>query len=347
MQFQSSDVAAPTYAGDPTRVYPISNLTSENFLKGREKACVTISDEPESVLVLIDSSDRLPQSKSSTDFSVSMGGNLYRGRKIKVARVDFPKPPNITQYNNIFVFKIREAVVGEVVITFQIPSGWYNHKTFSEALSFYLTESLHSSFVGADDYYFVVNMTQFTRSFNISIKSPPVPLLSFSFFMCDENSGNTYAKYMDNFAFFHTFPSATTVPLNSFTLHSSAAPMIFTRYYTLHSSTLNQFSSASSKTSSNSAFNKMIAVVPVSDAYIPSDFESDRVFSLLFGSVDLDDAPVLNICNTQKSLTSTLDILLLDEYDHDVASLFKIRLGATEGYSTHSPGITFWLKVYF
>lgn len=127
-----------------------------------------------------------------------------------------------------------------------------------------------------------------------------------------------------------TDPNVSTIP---FIIGSGASALIYSRYTTIRSKALNQYSYAASRSSRASDEGSVIATIEtVSDMGLDG---SGKVFSTLKHLT----GPYISIINPQKQLIQFLDFEFRDEYGDLLDELYPLGTGGT--------GPTIWLSVTF
>lgn len=309
--------------GTPVEI--ITNSGDNDIETGRILPCLFRVEKPSSTQLLIDSKDRVNPNDTPFNFTVNLSSTLMRSRSIKVVRVIMPKLPNVTVHNNTMLIKHDLGTTAE----FTIPPAFYNPTTLSNAL----TSEINLAFVAAGIVDTVVTAyDQVTKTFSITSTGGN------NFFISSTCTFITRGTYLANF---ESEPIAN-VPSKSI-IYSGPAGMVYTRYVTLHSETLNMNSFAESVTSSSTRPVEVIAILDTTTMAKPEDYDTTKPYSGIYSSVEAVGAPQISTLSGSREIFRFQHLYMLDEYGLDLQQV--MTLGAP--YNTNQLGISIYLKVLF
>lgn len=304
----------------------MSNRQRNGIEEGVEQPTLICSEGPSSNSFVIDSSDRLTGNLS--EFIVDMGYQLVKSRYIELKRVIVPKLPNITQYNN--TIKMRsEFGGGTTTANFTIQPGFYNTTSLSNAL----VSAINTAFATAGIIDTVtVAFDPITRTF--SLQSVNAIALAF-----DETcSFIVYGKSLVPFESQDISGAATKT-----TLLSSSAGMLYTRYITVSSDALTQYSIGNGIMSSSKQPPSIIGVIDLIDLYDENDWDITTVYSGIYRAVELTNSPRLFVANSSRSLPRQIDVSVRDMYGNSIHE--AMQLGGS--YPVDNSSITLLFELYF
>lgn len=300
----------------------VSNRTSSDIDKGLALPYLMQVESGSSVSVLVDSKDRI--SGTPSNFRASLRSRLPRVRYIKLKSVVLPKIPNVNPNN--YSLQIKHDLGTTAV--FNLPTGIYS----TTSLSNELTNAINAAFVAssiADTVTVVYN--QNTRTFSIA----SVGL--HNFFIVNTCSFITRGQWL---APFESEP-ITNVPSKS-TIYSGISSMLYSRYVTISSQAVNQYSFASSVTSRATQPNQLLGIVNICEIYSDADFDVSIPYTAVFKTLPADGCKI-SVMNTQRSLFSELDLSVYDEYGTLLDDSFT--LGSP--YPTSVLGMVFMFDCFF
>lgn len=300
----------------------LSNRKDEKIDKGLDLPYLAQVETGSSVTILIDSKDRISGTPSS--FRASFRSRLPRVRYIQLRKTLLPKIPNVNPNN--YTLQIKHAT--GTTATFNLPSGIYNTTTLANQL----TVSINAAFASAAivDTVTVVYDPN-TRTFSISTVS------GLNFFIINSCSFITYGSWLVPF---ESQPSSD-VPSKS-TIRSGIASMLYTRYLSIASQTMNTYSYASSVTTRSYQPNQMIGVVNLCSIYDDVDFDVTVPYTSVYKTLDVDGCKIA-VANTQKSLFEEVDVSIYDEYGNILDN--SLDLGPL--YPSSSLGMVFIMDCFF
>jgi hypothetical protein len=239
-------------------------------------------------------------------------------------KVVIPKIPNVNPNNNTMQIK---HVLGTTA-SFDIPPGIYNTTTLSNEM----TNAINDAFVAAGiaDTVTVV-YDPMTRTFSIA----SVNVLAF--FIVNTCTFITRGKWLTPFESepLANVPSKTTV-------YSGLSSMLYSRYLTIASNTINQYAFGTSATTTPIQPVNLIAIINLCEIYTDADFDVSVPFTAVFRTLPADGCRV-SIMNSQRSMFDEVDILIQDEYGIVLEN--ALDLGAP--YPTSSIGMVLSFQCYF
>lgn len=313
-----------------TYVKIMTQQADDDFQTGRTKPPLFTSEDPQSISLVVDGKTRTP-TMNPFRFRVSINNNLFRARMARVSKVVIPKPPNITQFNNILTFRQFDGVIiTEHNIILQ--PAFYNTTTLANEIATKMTASAG----GANVY--VVTFDSITRTFTISYTNNGVPE---QFYIVNTSTFITRGEFLAHFDSQNPGLDPSVVGLGSFT--SSVAGMVYTRYAVVSSESFNQYSFSDSRATTLFLRNNIICMVDMTSIYSPEDYDVGTPYSGVFATVSTPEAPHIMVTNPQKNLNERVDIFVQDEYGEDFNDL--MALGA--GFPTNTLGISLWMEVSF
>ena len=299
-----------------------SNRKDEGIEKGLALPYLIQTEGGSSVAVLIDSKDRI--SGTPSNFRASFRTRIPRVRYLQLEKVVIPKIPNVNPNNNTMQIK---HVLGTTA-SFDIPPGIYNTTTLSNEM----TNAINDAFVAAGiaDTVTVV-YDPMTRTFSIA----SVNVLAF--FIVNTCTFITRGKWLTPFESepLANVPSKTTV-------YSGLSSMLYSRYLTIASNTINQYAFGTSATTTPIQPVNLIAIINLCEIYTDADFDVSVPFTAVFRTLPADGCRV-SIMNSQRSMFDEVDILIQDEYGIVLEN--ALDLGAP--YPTSSIGMVLSFQCYF
>lgn len=308
-----------------TPVELLTNRTDEGIETGNKFPCLVQIEYPSAIQILVDSKDRILTTDDPFKFTVDLTNNLYRGRSITAVKAVVPKIPNVCVNNNAL------QIVHDLGTTavFYLQPAFYNTTTLSNEL----TTEINLAFAAAGIADTVVTaFDTITRTFSISSTG------GHNFFITDDSTFITRGKFLANFNAepFANVPSSSVV-------YSGPAAMVYSRYLTVHSPTLNYYGFSQSVTSSFEQQSNIICVIDISTLYEPSDFDPTKPYAGIVKSVDLNGSPQINITNGQKNMHNIQSFFVLDEWGLPLQDV--MNLGAP--YPDNQIGISIYFQVRF
>lgn len=325
----------------------VSNTDKENIQTGRDRLPQFVMESTQSVNFLIDSKDRLNIGESNPfNFTIDLRSNLFRARLATVQKVTFPKINNVNPRNNTIIFSVFEAAVGNATnITAILQPGLYNTNTLSNEISSKLNYEL--GLIGG-----------YTDTFTVFYED------SIGTFIIEMVGGNTTFIIHNNCSFiirgknlcgFSGVDSSTPTGNYYQKLRSGVAGMIYTRFVTFHSAALNQYSYGESRTSDPKQGSDLIAIIDITNAYTPDDYNIGVVYSGTYWTLDTPEAPNLSILNPQRNIQSLIDIQVRDEYGLNLNEAMQVPIYKVIGEidpvntvnSSNTLGPSLWLEVSF
>ena len=312
----------------PQLVQLASTVDKEDYAQGRIRLPQMVSEDPQSINFVIDGQNRI--NGDPFDFTVNMGSNLFRSRTAQVKRTQLPQINNVNDNNNTIVWRWEFSLGTYILVTTVLKNGFYDTTSLANELTQKLTASfLALGVVGALPVW-VVSFDPSTNFFTISFTVNAAPskfyIVSSSSFIVRGLNLALFPSFVDQGA--GSAPSAM-----SDTYISGAAGMLYTRFVSLHSDALNQFSFAETRTSSVVRNSNMISVIGVSGTLInATGFGGTYIPGAAAG------APVISVLNPQRQLQKFLDFRVYDEYNILLDKSF-----AEENASS----ISFWLQIEF
>ena len=277
-----------------TSVNILPNRTRTSIQDGSELPLLIQTENPSSITLLIDSSDRVYGSDGN--FRVNLNYNIPRPRYLQLKRMVVPKLPNVTSLNNTIQINHDLGYTS----SFTIPVGMYNTTSMSNAL----VSAINAAFAAtpiADTV--TVTYSQLSRNFTIT-------------------SVGGYKWYFDSACSFITrgqslcgFSGGSGVPAitGSITQVSGVAGMLYTRYLVVCSDTICQYAYASSVLSSVKQPRNVIGVVDLAGMYDVYDFDVSVPYSGIYKNIEV-NGPVLCQISSERSLRSEIDFEIYDSY---------------------------------
>lgn len=309
-----------------TDVRIVSNRNDSRIEEGALLPPLFSIEKTSSVNILIDGKDSIsPQTDNPWDFTVDLTANVYRGRSLQCIKAIVPKLNNVTPFNN--QIQIKHAL-GTTAI-FSVQPAFYNTTTLSNELTSKINSALAAVPV-ADTV--TTAFDPITKTFSITSVGGN------NFFIVNTSSFITRGRFL---APFESEPLANT-PSKS-VIYSSQAGMIYSRYITVHSQELSQYSFADSVTSSFDQQSNIVALIDVSDIYEPEDFSVGVAFAGSYKSLTIKDGPQISILNSQRNIHNVFRVFALDEYGTPVQNV--MNLGAP--YPENTLGLTIWFSIRF
>jgi hypothetical protein len=244
-----------------TPVQLVSNRIDEAIETGAKWPCLVTVENPSSVQILVDSKDSINPGDDPFRFTIDLTTNLYRGRSIRCVKAILPKIPNITVLNNQIQIKHD---LGTTAV-FSLQPAFYNTSSLSNAL----TSAINAAFVtaGIGDTV-VTSFDPITRTFSITSTGGN------NFFIVNTCSFITRGRFMAPFE----SEDISATPSKS-TIYSSAAAMLYTRYITIHSPTIDNYAFSTSITSSFQQQTDIIAIIDATSLPDTTDFDPTIQFT--------------------------------------------------------------------
>lgn len=334
-----------------------SNMDKDEITMGAVRLTQVVSEEPQSVVFLVDSYDR--ENGTSFNFNVNMQSNLFRCRKLTISRCILPKLHNITPMNNTFQFQYERKLQAVPVllnllsppVNVTLTIGYYDATTICNEISARMNAAVLAleALNPTGDIVppiFVCSFDGRTNTFNISM-IPAVqagPLIgTLTKWWLITNSGGFLTRGRNFMPFPITFPFINIPALDGFHyigLHPAAqtnyqsglAGLTYTRYVTLHSSALHQYSYAESRTSSTYIPGKIIAILNTVGSLVDA-----TKFAGVFHPAEYPNAPLISILNPQRQLQKFLDFQVRDEFGFLLDNIFP----------NDPMGFSFWMSISF
>lgn len=304
----------------------MSNKQRETIETAAETPTLVEIEQGSTNTICLDSRDRSAGNLST--FWINLKYQLVKVRYIQLKRVVLPKIPNINPLNNTIVMRSQFGG-GTVTSPFTLPVGLYNTTTFSNVL----VSAINTAFVAAGIVDTVTcTWSPTTRTFSLS----SVNGIALAF-----DSTCSFITGGVNMAPFES--QLMSVAATKTTLYTSTCGMIYTKYITVSSDALTQYSIGNSILSTPSQPPSVIAVVDLVDLYEASDFDITKVFSGVYKAVDVNTAPHLRVANSSRSLPQTIDLEVRDEFGNELNSV--VQLGSP--YPTDNSSIALLLEVSF
>jgi hypothetical protein len=287
-----------------------------------------MTETPGSCIYLLDGKDRLPGSVDGFNFAVDCGVQLTRCRYAQVNQVVLPKLPQINGNNH--TLQIRSAVHGPP-ITVNLDFGFYNQTSIVNELK----QKIDSAFVaaGAAD--------SFTVAFDPKKKTISVTSnngINFYFV-----TGTTFQKYAYNVVSFKHLPlSADPAAVGDVTLNSAPIGLIYSRYVNVFSNRLVENTFTPNRTSAQ-ANPSLVAVIPIVDDYVPSDFDVSGQFTgNLISQKTANDAPIMSVVSFGKNL-SRIDLRFEDEFGLPLSNALNYGAGYLDSTFNCLASLTLYL----
>lgn len=309
-----------------TPVAIMSNKQRNSIEEGLEQPFLSLVEKPSTAPFVIDSKDRITGNQS--EFVVDMGYQLSKVRYLELKRVIVPKIPNITSYNNTIRMR-SEFGGGTLTASFTLPVGFYNTNSLSNTL----TNSINSAFVTAG----IVDTV--TASFDVQSRTFSLSSVNGIDLCFDETC--SFIRFGKSLAPFES--QSLLVPASKTTIYSASAGMLFTRYISISSNALTQFSVGNGITSSVFQPPSIIGIVDLIDLYEASDWDITGVYNGIFRSVTLSNPARLFIANSSRLVPRQIDISVKDMYGNDINDI--IQLGGV--YPTDDSPITLLFEAFF
>lgn len=299
-----------------------SNKQREGIENGNENPTLIESESGSSNSFVLDSKDRTTGNIS--EFICNMGYQLMKARYCQVKRVVIPKINNVNVRNRT----IRMRSGATTTNYFYLPVGLYN------------TSSLSNALVSAINAEFAISgiVDSVTCSFDPITRTMELKSVGGIDLAFDEDCD--FIVYGKNLVPFES--QSMAVAPSKTTLYSATCGMIYTRYLTISSDSLTQYSVGNSLLSSDSQPPSIIAVVDLVDLYTENDFDLTKVFNGVYRSIDVNSAPRLRVLNNTRTMPSNIDVSIRDEYGRNLNDI--IQLGFP--YPTDNSGIVILLEVF-
>ncbi len=316
-----------------------SNMDKDEVTSGRVRLTQVSTEPPQSVNYLVDSQDKV--SGTAFNFVVNMQSNLFRCRLIQVSKVLLPVINNITINNNLVAMRFFFSTTNQwryIFITLDV--GFYDPTSFCNEISSKVQDYVLANYAGDMNFANTLLIGAYSPASNhisfqflLNAQVPAVANVAAPFYFISSSSFIVRGRA---FAHFQAFPDTGTLiaPVGvSNYYESGSAGMLYTRYVTLHSDALNQFSYADSRTSDNNQGGKIVAIIGVAGSIINA-----AQFTGAFVGGEIVQAPVISVLNPQKMLQKFLDFYVRDEYGTDLGEAFP---------PGHQLGIVLWLHSSF
>lgn len=323
LQINQKSYTQGPFQGQP--VILVSNRTDESIETGSRWPCLITSEKASSVQLLFDSKDRINPNDDPFRFTVDLTTNLYRARSIQCTKAIIPKIPNVTVFNNQLQIKHDLGTTS----VFSLQPAFYNTNSLANALTAAINAALAAASI-ADTV--TTSFNSVTRTFSISSTGGN------NFFITSESSFIQRGKFLANF---QSKPLADT-PTASI-IYSGPAALVYTRYITVHSPTLNQYSYSNSLTTSFQQESNIVCILDISNIDDAEDYDPTRAFSGIYKSIDTPDAPQISVLNGQKNFHNIHSFYTLDEYGSPLQSIMNLG----DPYPTNELGITMYFKARF
>jgi hypothetical protein len=242
----------------------LSNRTDEAIETNVRKPCLITTENPDSVQLLIDSKNRVNVTDNPFQFTVDLTTNLYRARSCRCTKAILPKIPNVTYFNNSLQIKHDLGTTA----TFTIQSAFYNTNSLSNAL----TAAINAAFAAVPIADTVVTaFDPVTRTFSITSTG------CHNFFIAAGCTFITHGRFLAPFE----SQALASAPTKS-TIYSGPAAMVYSRYITVQSPSLNQYSFSNTLTSSFSQQSDIICILDVSNIDNPDDYDPTKAFAGIY-----------------------------------------------------------------
>ena len=369
-----------------------SNMDKEEITGGGTRLTQFVSEPPQSIDFVVDSRDKI--NGSSFDFTVNMQSNLFRARTASVSRAIIPKMFNVTSKNNVIEWRydVRPDLVTPQMrkLTSTLIPGFYDTARLCSEMMYHMNRSLKIDIIdnvptlspASSNLTCVFDAETNTFKTNLIITQslPIVTQYNAHHYYLEGCSFIARGKNLAPFPGYPDFgptalpwPAGTspTLPLGSqypynltngenqlrnFIMHSGVAGMVYTRYITLHSKAVNQFSYGETRTSKVGFQSNVIAVFDVANVQV----DPNRFLGTYIPSAE-PDAPILSIINPQKQFQKFLDFQVRDEYGFLLDEIFQGPVSGALSYEVdpkfpsaqtldvdpNTLGITFWLNITF
>jgi hypothetical protein len=181
---------------------------------------------------------------------------------------------------------------------------------------------------------FAASTNHITFQFILNAQVPAIVPPQVRFYFIETCNFITRGRAFAHFAAFPDFGLLGVPPPDVVTSYESgSAAMHYTRFVTVHSDAINQFSYAETRTSDPLQGGKMIAVIGVA-----SDIINATNFTGAFLGGDVVQAPWLSVLNPMKQFQKFLDFYFRDEFGTDLGEAFP---------PYHQLGVCLWLEVTF
>lgn len=323
LQINQKSYTQGPFQGQP--VILISNRTDESIETGARWPCLVQAETASTVQLLFDSKDRINSTDDPFRFTVDLTSNLYRARSIQCSKAIIPKIPNVTVHSN--QIQIKHDLGTTAVFTIQ--PAFYNTNSLSNTL----TASINAAFTAAAIADTVTTaFDPITRTFSISSTG------GHNFFISSESSFISRGKFL---APFESKPLADA-PTAS-TIYSGPAAMVYTRYITVHSPTLNQYSFSNSLTTSFAQESNIVCILDISNIDDPEDYDPTKAFAGVYKTIETRHAPQISVLNGQKNFHNIHQFYCLDEYGSPLQTI--MNLGAP--YPENQLGISLYFTARF
>lgn len=310
-----------------------SNMDKEEVSTGRIRLTQFTTEDPQSINLLVDSNDRV--NGTPFDFTVNMQSNLFRARLAEVVKVVIPKTNNITPLNNIVEWRFEETLgLNYPLLKVTLTPGFYDVISLANELTTKMMAATVAAYPLINTPTFVCTFDNAANKFTLSYSIfDGLAFVSSNFYFL--SSCNFITRGI-NLALFPSFADAGvgSTPVGmGFSYTSGNAGMVYTRFVTLHSSALTQFSYGETRTSTQVIGNSIVAIIGVTGILI----DATR-FAGTFATPNLDGAPNISVLNPQRQLQKFLDFSMQDEYGFPLTAIFS---------EDNQLGVSFWLKVSF
>lgn len=314
-------------AGEVQAVRLAPNMDKEEYASGKTRLTVVTAERQYSSNILIDAKDRLFGRTEEYDFSVDLGANLFRPRIATVQRVTIPVINNVTPMNNTLTFATTLQAGGVHVLTYYTVTllpAMYDTATLANEIA-----NRMSAAVGDLEIHFICSFNTVIQTFTLTVVVDNAkPQIAFALM---DSSFFTRGKYL------HGFPYVTQDQLNEIiagwdeatgivlpvSVRSGRASMLYTRFITIHSERLTHSAYENSRTSDIIQGKNIIAIVDISSMYDDNDFDVAVPFCGIYKTIATPEAPNICVLNSEKNMTSIIDLQFKDEYGTGLDDVMK------------------------
>lgn len=295
-----------------------TNRNEISILEGTTLPPLVQVEDTSSMFLMIDSKDR--SFGTDGDFTIDLNYRVPRPRYIKLKKLGLPKIPNVNPLNN--TIQIKHA--GGTTASFTVPPGIYNTTTLANAL----TSSINTAFAAAAIADTVTSTyDQVSRTFTIS----SVNVLNW--FFVDTCTFITRGASLCGFS-----GSPLVTAVSTPTQYSGISGMIYSRYLTVSSRSLNQYAFCASAMSGITQPKDVMAIVDLTNMLDASDFDVSIPYSGVYKTIPVDGSTV-NLACRQRTMNESIDFKITDSYGFNVDE--SLTLGAPYGPNTLGVALTF------
>lgn len=345
------------------------NMDKDAITTGRVRPTLITAEPQHSVNLLIDGKDRIHTFDTPFHFSIDLGAPLARARFATVQRVILPLLNNVTPQNNRVRCAVYDATEGggagpftPYYVEVELQPAIYDPASLSNALAAGLNASLGTlgAPLAGSAAVFIVTFDPVVQSFAIELQCDLVGGEDFRFQLDQDCTFVTRGRFFAGFSGVALDP-ATVLSTAARKWRGGRAGMVYSRFITIHSQQLTQYSYARSRTSDPLQGTDIIAIVDVTGLYNAGNFNVTVPFSGVYNVVETPEAPKIGVLNPSGVVDRYVDFFAKDEYGFGMDAVMSNVLTTPYSIAEEDPddyqgatftspntlGMSIWLEVFF